>query len=103
MTDRFRCIGPMSADAFIEIKRASAQRVARPAGHARWIGRFALDQLSGGHPIRPFILACDTEEPGGIRAFATDSNAVTQRHAVGLNEIEKALRPVDEDTPERVD
>src|SRR5882724_1550220 len=94
-------IGPVGAvdtiDGGAEIHRTGAEWIARPAGHEpRQIG-LARDHLRRRCPVRPLRLARDVEQSLPLESLAADTDAIAQRAAASLNQIEMALRGLDDD------
>src|SRR6476659_9928471 len=88
-------VGPVGAVNAIhrgaEIHCSRPQRVAGTAGHeARQIG-LARDHLGRRRPVRPLGLAGDVYQPLPLEALAADADAIAQRAAVALDQIEMAL------------
>src|SRR5207344_1053137 len=78
------------------IHRACAKGVAGTAGHEAWQIGLARDHLGRWRPVRPLRLAGDVHQPLPLEAFAADANAVTQRAAIALDQIEMALGGLDD-------
>src|SRR5262249_14985403 len=84
-------------EARAEIHSARAERVFRPAFHvARQVGT-ALEHLRRRRPIRPLAHAAHVVDAGPGEARPADANAVTDRPAVLLHQIEQPLVRVDHD------
>src|SRR5205085_6977573 len=84
-------------DRVAEIHGARAERVGRATGHeARQVG-LARDHLGRRRPIRPLGLLGDVLHAGPAEAVAADADAVADRAAAGLYEIEKGVRRIDDD------
>src|SRR5262245_37718625 len=80
-----------------EIHRAGAERILRPAFHvARQIGA-ALEHFGRRRPIRPFTLARNLADARPGEAGPADADAVADRGAVALDEIQEALVGIDDD------
>src|SRR6476660_3225442 len=99
-------VGPVGAVNAIyggaEIHRPRPERVAGTAGHeARQIG-LARDHLGRRRPVRPLGLAGDVHQPLPLEAFAADADAIAQRAAVALDQIEMALGGLDDDGSRRL-
>src|ERR1700761_7689811 len=86
------CIGPVGAmdavDGSAKIHRASAERVAGTTGHEAWQIGLARDHLRWRGPVRPFRLAGDIQQSLPLKSIAADADAITQRPAVALDQIE---------------
>src|ERR1700675_4063841 len=91
--DRIRPVGAVDAvDGGAEIHRARPQRIARPPGYeARQIG-VRGDRLGRRCPVRPLRLARDAQKPLPLEAVAADTDAVADRSAARLDQIEMTLR-----------
>src|SRR3954471_23749007 len=87
--DRVGTVGAMDAIyRGAEVERAGAERVAGTAGHeARQIG-LARDHFRRRRPVRPFRLARDVQQALPLKTIAADPDAVADRAAVALHEIE---------------
>src|SRR5262245_35688711 len=82
-----------------EIHGARAERVVRPARHvARQVGA-ALEHFFRRPPVRPLALGADLLDARPGEARPADADAVAQRLAVVLDQVEETLRRVDDDGP----
>ena len=63
----------------------------------------ALDHFRRRLPGRRFRLAGDVTQPDQLGALLAEPDAVAQRHVVGLNQIEKMLQPIDDDSADRLE
>src|SRR5262249_39528726 len=98
MSDRLGRVGAVNAiDRLAEIERAGAERIAGTAGHPARQIRLPFDHLGRRRPVRPFRLARDPQQPVPAEAVAPDADAVAHRSVVALDQIEKALRGIDDD------
>ena len=98
LTDGLRRVGAVDAvDGVAEIHGAGAERIAGAASHeARQIG-LARDHLRRRMPIRPFGLARDLQQALPGEAIAADADAVADGGGLVLDQIEMALRRIDDD------
>src|SRR5205085_4306453 len=93
--------GVDAIDRVAEIQGARAKRVGRATGHeARQVG-LARDHLGRGRPIRPLGLLGDVLHAGPAEAVAADADAVADRAAAGLHQIEERVRRIDDDRARR--
>src|SRR5450755_2777264 len=91
-TDRIRPVGPVDAiHGGPEIHRAYAERITGSAGHEARQIRLALDHFWRRCPVRPFCLSRDIEQSLPRKSVSADTNAVADRAAIALNQIEMAL------------
>ena len=62
-----------------------------------------IDRLLN-HPIaaRQFFLSHNVIEPGQCDAFGANANAVAQRGHIRSDDVEKSLRFIDNDRPDRL-
>ena len=103
LSDRLRLVRAVDAvERGAEIHRARTERIFRAALHeARQVGT-APEHLRGRRPVRPFLLGDDRGGAGPGEADAPDADAVAQRRAAVLHQIEPPLGGVDDDRARRV-
>ena len=98
-------VGPVGAVNAIhggaEIHRPRPERIAGPAGHEARQIRLARDHLRRRRPVRPFGLARNVHQSLPLEAFAADADAIAQRAAIALDQIEMALGGDDDDGARR--
>ena len=81
----------------VEIQRARAERIVDAAGHR---SRHAFDPLvdfGGGGPVRPFGHVADPGDAGERQGFFADGDAVADRLAAVLHQIEVVIVGIDHD------
>src|SRR5262249_29370104 len=71
--------------------------MARASSHEPGQVRLARDHLRRRRPVRPFLLACNFEQPLPLKSDAADADAVADGAAIGLHDVEKPLGGVDDD------
>src|SRR5947207_291696 len=80
-----------------EIHRPGAERIFRAALHVARQVRAALEHLFGRNPVRPFALGRNVLDARPREARAADADAVADRAAPLLDEVEKTLARIDDD------
>ncbi len=104
LTDRVRigrAVDPVERAA--EIHRVRAERIVRIAAlHAPRHILLPRDHLRRRGPIRLFLFRRDLVRALPLEAVAADADAVAQRRAAGLNEIEPPRRRIDHDGARRI-
>src|SRR6185503_7659073 len=80
-----------------EIHRARAERIFRTADHVPRQIRTARQHLRRRRPVRPFLLGRNRLRPRPCEARAADADAVAQRTAVALHQVQELVRRIDHD------
>src|SRR5207253_8025476 len=86
------------AVALEQVQRTCAERVLDAAGHAVGVRpriRIARQHLRRRRPRRPCLLGLDGRLAGPGEAFAANADAVAERLAAGLDQIEVAVGRID--------
>src|SRR5690606_19445514 len=93
------------AAVLVDIERAGAERVGQATGLAvlpfHQFG-LALDHLGRRRPCRPFAAVLEVGAAGPAEAVLADADAVADRLAAGLHQIEQALLRAHDDGARRL-
>src|SRR5947209_7671393 len=86
----------------IEVEGARAERIVGSAGQAagarrRHQMRPALQHIRRRHPVRPFRLTADTGSAGPAIGLLTGRDAIANRFAARLDEVEVLVARIDDD------
>jgi pimeloyl-ACP methyl ester carboxylesterase len=93
---RIRAIDPRCI--IIEAQHAGAQRVAGTAGQHTGLRKLLFHHLQRCLPLRPLGHTCDAPQASKVNALASNADPVAQSDVFRLNEIEKMLQFIDDDS-----